>query len=187
MTADLPYLFFVQISEKELAKVDRDLDTLENVTTLCNEMLEKFPSGDGGEMQKLSKVVGILEACLPRMADLIDAGARKGALPPELLERCLQIYDKLIIALDTERKADIIQNEALKPEQDEEKEEELTNMGNDDEMKRHTHEKNPSISQYEKELSNILDLLGCSSTESNEEEVKTSLNQDSDLKPEQKE
>ncbi len=166
MTADLPYFFYVQISEKELAKVDGDLDTVENWITLCNEMLEKFPSGDGDEMQRLSKVVGILEACMPRIADLIDAGMRKGAITPELLERCLHINDKLLRVLDAERKADIIQNEALKPEQKEE--EELTNMDGDDEMKHRTLEKITSSIEQQKKLSNILDLLGGSNHASSE-------------------
>ncbi len=124
------------MSEEELAKVDGDLDTVEQQITLCNETVQNFQCVGEDEVQRLSEVVGFLEACKPRMEAIIEAGMRMGALTPQLMERCLQINDQLISALDAERKASLIEKGSewgLKFEQKEE--EQHTNMNDGDEKK----------------------------------------------------
>ncbi len=121
-----------------MAKLDRDLDIVEYNINLCNGMLECFPSlVYVSEIQALNDVIAILEACVPRMTDLIDAGI-KGSLTPELLERCLQINDKLTSTLETTRIANVVLSETtLKPDQKDEQneEDEGTNMDDENESK----------------------------------------------------
>ncbi len=137
------------MSEEELAKVDGDLDTVEKQITLCNETLQNFPCVGEDEVQRLSEVVGFLEACKPRMKALIEAGMRRGALTPLLMERCLQINDKLVSALEAERKASLIEKGpegGLKPEQKEE--EQHTNMNDGAEKKEcPSNQSQPSVSE----------------------------------------
>lgn len=56
--------------------------------TLCRQML---PESAGVEKDEaLSEVLGFLEACRPRMVDLVEAGVG-GALGEETFEKCLQV------------------------------------------------------------------------------------------------
>lgn len=47
-----------------------------------------------GSDEALLQVIGFLEACVPRMVELIEAAAQ-GALAPETFEECLMVNDKL--------------------------------------------------------------------------------------------
>ncbi len=69
-----------------------DLSTLSDRLTLCSEMLVASPSPSSDEA--LLSVLGFLEACAPRLLDLIDAGA-SGVLEEETLMRCLAVNDAL--------------------------------------------------------------------------------------------
>lgn len=56
--------------------------------TLCRQMLPESPGVEHDEA--LSEVVGFLEACRPRMVDLVEAGIG-GALGEEKFAKCLQV------------------------------------------------------------------------------------------------
>jgi len=68
---------------------------------LCNEMVPNSPGLEHDDA--LAEVVGFLEACRPRMLQLIDAGSR-GALTDDLLALALKVNDDLAKALDTEQR-----------------------------------------------------------------------------------
>ncbi len=117
------------MSDEELAKVDSDLNTVEQKINLCNETLQNFPCVGEDEIERLSKAVGFLEACKPRMTALIESGMRKGDLTPQLLERCLQVNDKLLSVLEAERKASLTHSTSTEhSKQQEEEQLQDTNM-----------------------------------------------------------
>lgn len=74
-------------------KVRTDLATLTDQINLCQSMLAQAGSSIDGDEALLS-VIGFLEACVPRMVELIEAAAQ-GALKPETFEECLLVNDKL--------------------------------------------------------------------------------------------
>ena len=76
------------------AKVLEDLQTVEERITLCQEMTAAVSETD----EALLAVVGFLEACAPRIVDLIEAGA-SGVLTEATLMKCLEVNDKLLAAL----------------------------------------------------------------------------------------
>ncbi len=70
-----------------------DLATLEDKISLCQSMLnESGASIDTNEA--LLAVIGFLEACVPRMVELIDVAAQ-GALQEATFEKCLLVNDRL--------------------------------------------------------------------------------------------
>lgn len=76
-------------------KVLKDLLTLEEQLGLCQSMLAE--TGDSASVdanEALLAVIGFLEACVPRMVELIEAAAQ-GALGEGAFERCLQVNDRL--------------------------------------------------------------------------------------------
>ena len=76
-------------------KISADLITLSEQISLCQTMLAQSPtpaSIDANE--SLLSVIGFLEACVPRMVELIEAAA-SGALSEETFEKCLIVNDKL--------------------------------------------------------------------------------------------
>eukprot|EP00985_Skeletonema_marinoi_P010763 scaffold5049_cov115-Skeletonema_marinoi.AAC.6 len=74
-------------------KVLTDLGTLTDQINLCQSMLAQSGSSIDGD-EALLQVIGFLEACVPRMVELIEAAAQ-GALTPETFEECLVVNDKL--------------------------------------------------------------------------------------------
>ena len=74
-------------------KVRTDLATLTDQINLCQSMLAQAGSSIDGDEALLS-VIGFLEACVPRMVELIEAAAQ-GAFKPETFEECLLVNDKL--------------------------------------------------------------------------------------------
>mmetsp|Transcript_25570 Transcript_25570/g.38067 ORF Transcript_25570/g.38067 Transcript_25570/m.38067 type:complete len:227 (-) Transcript_25570:143-823(-) len=74
-------------------KVLTDLGTLSDQINLCQSMLAQSGSSIDGD-EALLQVIGFLEACVPRMVELIEAAAQ-GALTPETFEECLVVNDKL--------------------------------------------------------------------------------------------
>ena len=78
-------------------KVLTDLATLTDQIKLCQSMLAQAGSSIDGD-EALLTVIGFLEACVPRMVELIEAAAQ-GALKPETFEECLVVNDKLTTIL----------------------------------------------------------------------------------------
>ena len=78
-------------------KVLTDLATLSDQIKLCQSMLAQAGSSIDGD-EALLTVIGFLEACVPRMVELIEAAAQ-GALKPETFEECLVVNDKLTTIL----------------------------------------------------------------------------------------
>lgn len=77
----------------DLSKLKDDLGALREKIMLCREMLPESPGIEHDET--LAEVIGFLEACQPRMVDLVEAGMM-GMLDEELLSIALQVNDDLI-------------------------------------------------------------------------------------------
>ena len=89
-------------------KILRDLSTLSDQVSLCQSMLaasysssstSSFAGGDAAlsyatDDEALLTVIGYLEACVPRMVELIEAAAQ-GALSASTFEECLVANDRL--------------------------------------------------------------------------------------------
>lgn len=79
------------------AKILADLSTLKEKMDLCDSML-KPGAGDPKLSVKSSEamlaVIGFLEACAPRMVELVEAAAG-GALSEEAFAECLSVNDRL--------------------------------------------------------------------------------------------
>lgn len=79
------------------AKISADLDVLKEKMELCEKMLHP---GDGSPAPSLKNnetmltVVGFMEACAPRMVELVEAGAQ-GALSEAVLMDALDANDSL--------------------------------------------------------------------------------------------
>jgi hypothetical protein len=78
-------------------KILQDLATLEEKMELCQAMLNPG-AGDPSPSLKTSEamlaVVGFLEACAPRMVELVEAAAQ-GALSEDVFAQCLDVNDRL--------------------------------------------------------------------------------------------
>eukprot|EP00904_Undaria_pinnatifida_P013217 jgi/Undpi1/9025/HiC_scaffold_26.g11485.m1 len=83
-----------------MEKLVADLQMVKDKITLCRQMLPESAGVDKDDA--LSEVVGFLEACRPRMVDLVEAGMG-GALGEDIFASCLQINDALLRTLDAER------------------------------------------------------------------------------------
>lgn len=78
------------------SKVLSDLKTLEEKMELCQSMLNPG-AGDpklSMKSEAMMAVVGFLEACAPRMVELVEAAAT-GALSEEVFAECLSANDRL--------------------------------------------------------------------------------------------
>ncbi|CAM9926777.1 unnamed protein product, partial [Choristocarpus tenellus] len=67
---------------------------------LCGQMLQGPRGMDNDEA--LEDLVGFLEACRPRMVDLVEAGMA-GGLGEGLFEKCLKINDALLRTLEAQQ------------------------------------------------------------------------------------
>lgn len=76
-------------------KVLHDLSALSEKIALCQSMLVNAggPSSIDAD-EALLAVIGFLEACVPRMVELIEAAAQ-GELKPATFEECLVVNDRL--------------------------------------------------------------------------------------------
>ncbi|KAL3911339.1 MAG: hypothetical protein SGARI_001690, partial [Bacillariaceae sp.] len=80
------------------AKITKDLETLKEKMDLCQTMLNP-----GGGTPKLSvhsndamlAVIGFLEACAPRMIELVEAASMSGVLSETVFGELLQCNDRL--------------------------------------------------------------------------------------------
>jgi hypothetical protein len=79
------------------SKVLNDLNTLIEKMELCDNMLHPG-AGEARLSVKTSEamlaVVGFLEACAPRMVELVEAAAQ-GALSEDIFAQCLSVNDRL--------------------------------------------------------------------------------------------
>lgn len=78
------------------SKVLNDLKTLTEKMDLCDSMLSPGASETKLSLQSESmmSVIGFLEACAPRMVELVEAAA-SGALSEEVFAECLSANDRL--------------------------------------------------------------------------------------------
>lgn len=78
------------------AKILSDLATLTEKMDLCYSMLNPGAADPHLSMQSeaMMAVVGFLEACAPRMVELVEAAA-SGALSEEVFAECLSANDRL--------------------------------------------------------------------------------------------
>lgn len=85
-------------------KITADLSTLSEQISLCQSMLVNAgPLSSIQDNEALLTVIGFLEACVPRMMELIEAAA-SGAIKEETFEMCLTVNDKLTnILADVEK------------------------------------------------------------------------------------
>ena len=82
-------------------KILADLDTLNEQVDLCIEILKENngrPISSNTSDEALLGVIGFLEACAPRMVELIEAAAQ-GALAESSLNACLEVNDRLLKVL----------------------------------------------------------------------------------------
>jgi hypothetical protein len=76
-------------------KIKTDLTTLTEQINLCQSILAQCPTPSSIDAnESLLSTIGFLEACVPRMVELIEAAAT-GALSEEIFEECLVVNDKL--------------------------------------------------------------------------------------------
>jgi len=78
-------------------KVMSDINILSEQINLCIEMLRKGVKIDSNH-EALRCVIGFLEACVPRMADLIE-DATLGMLNESTFKKCLSVNDRLLKVL----------------------------------------------------------------------------------------
>mmetsp|Transcript_10556 Transcript_10556/g.29117 ORF Transcript_10556/g.29117 Transcript_10556/m.29117 type:complete len:200 (-) Transcript_10556:1642-2241(-) len=79
------------------AKIIKDLETMEEKMDLCEAMLNPGggqPPPSLKTSQAMLSVVGFLEACAPRMVQLVEVAAQ-GALSEDVLIKCLECNDRL--------------------------------------------------------------------------------------------
>lgn len=74
-------------------KIVTDLEVVENKIKQCEGLMI------GSDLEMLLATVGFLEACAPRMIELVEAAAQ-GALSEHVLVKCLDVNDKLQKLLD---------------------------------------------------------------------------------------
>lgn len=90
------------------AKILADLDVVVEKLDLCESLLENSKI-TGQEDDNLLAVIGFLEACAPRMVELVEAAAQ-GALSENALMKCLEVNDRL-----TKQLEDVDDTDDLKP------------------------------------------------------------------------
>ncbi len=88
------------VEQEEGGSLERDLGVVMEKVRMCREMLLVSPGIHADEL--LSEVIGFLEACRDRMAELIEAGTQ-GLLGEELFASCLKVNDAVLRTLDAER------------------------------------------------------------------------------------
>lgn len=82
-------------------KIMNDLNTVNDKMDLCDNMLRPVSDKVHGDYpstvpkyEALLGVIGFLEACAPRMVELVEAAAQ-GMLSEPVLMRCLEVNDRL--------------------------------------------------------------------------------------------
>eukprot|EP00522_Entomoneis_paludosa_P016568 CAMPEP_0172452196 /NCGR_PEP_ID=MMETSP1065-20121228/9931_1 /TAXON_ID=265537 /ORGANISM="Amphiprora paludosa, Strain CCMP125" /LENGTH=201 /DNA_ID=CAMNT_0013204225 /DNA_START=62 /DNA_END=667 /DNA_ORIENTATION=+ len=83
------------------AKIEKDLAVVEEKMDLCNSMInpgEGLPQPSIQHDETVRAVIGFLEACAPRLVELISAD--EGVLGPSSLERCFSVQERLTKLLE---------------------------------------------------------------------------------------
>jgi hypothetical protein len=76
-------------------KITQDLSTLTEKIHLCQSLLTSCPTPSSIDAnESLLSVIGFLEACVPRMLELIESAAG-GAVSESVFEECLVVNDLL--------------------------------------------------------------------------------------------
>lgn len=93
-------------SEGETSVADRkvlgDLDILTEKMDRCSEFLAAHPNaGAVPKTHELYDLLGFLEACAPRMVELVEAAAQ-GVMSDVVLMRALDVNDRLMKLLSTD-------------------------------------------------------------------------------------
>ena len=89
------------VSQEEAdSKILQDLTTLAEKLNALETLLQQHRSGElpVHQASELLSVIGFLEACAPRMIELVEAAAQ-GALSEAVLIQCLDMNDRLTKAL----------------------------------------------------------------------------------------
>jgi hypothetical protein len=89
-----------RVDQEFTSKLEKDLSTVFEKIKLCREMLLESPGIESDDA--LAEVIGFLEACRDRMADVIEAGTQ-GLLSEELLADCFKANDAIFRTLDAEK------------------------------------------------------------------------------------
>lgn len=103
----------IKPSQRPDEKVKRDLEIVQEKINLATSMLEPLNSSDEVDSNEgLLSVIGFLEACLPRVRELVEAGMG-GALQENTLIKCLAINDNLLQVLEYVEKPQLcVRNDA---------------------------------------------------------------------------
>mmetsp|Transcript_22096 Transcript_22096/g.28591 ORF Transcript_22096/g.28591 Transcript_22096/m.28591 type:complete len:203 (+) Transcript_22096:119-727(+) len=83
------------------AKIEKDLAVVEEKVDLCSSMInqgEGVPRPSIQSDEAVRAVIGFLEACGPRLLELISA--EEGLIGPAALERCFTVQERLIKLLE---------------------------------------------------------------------------------------
>ncbi|GMH55477.1 hypothetical protein TL16_g08582 [Triparma laevis f. inornata] len=99
----------VAIQAERNKKVATDLASLNERISLCADMQTHVSSSD----EALLAVIGFLEACAPRVQQLIQAGA-EGVLGEDTFMKCLEVNDRLVAILSDEGASKKNENEESK-------------------------------------------------------------------------
>lgn len=89
-------------SQETVDKIHADLEVLTEKLDLCTSMLtpkDGEPQPSITNHDSLPAVIGFLEACAPRMIELVQAAAQE-ALSEHVLMKCLEVNDRLIKQLE---------------------------------------------------------------------------------------
>lgn len=82
------------------AKILSDLATVVDKINLCSSMLQPLTSTSQIEQEEsLLAIIGFLEACVPRVRELIEAGMT-GALAEDTVVKCFTVNDSLCQVLE---------------------------------------------------------------------------------------
>ena len=86
-------------------KILKDLETLSERIQLCKEMLLQTGGVVNENNEALLGVIGFLEACEPRMVELVESATQAQVstvqLQSDTLMKCLEVNDSLIKILDS--------------------------------------------------------------------------------------
>ena len=85
------------------AKILADLSALEEKMNLCDMLLQPTADAPAPNLEndpELLAVIGFLEACKPRMVELVEVAATGGVLQEEALVKSLEMNDRLTKTLE---------------------------------------------------------------------------------------
>ncbi len=89
-------------AEEELAKLADDLTQVRERARACREVLPRSPGIEAGD-EALAEAIGFLEACKPRLADVVEAGMAGAGLSEALLAMALEVHEEVMQTLDAEK------------------------------------------------------------------------------------